>query len=271
MEKTSQMDTKPKISPFDRLRLLFEEQVTVLTIAENLWVFTKENYQDEMARMNFHSAFIVEDGNFWKFDDGDERLTPVEEQDWMDLDTPLLTAFRMILQQRRFFIKNEEGEPAYIVTRTDLDKIAMRIGLFGLISLFETHMKDLIRNHIPTWEVSISANRLGQARSLYEWKKARKEEIDLVQCLQFGDLGSVFSKQQRFKVFFPDFSRDRWVDMLNAIGKLRDALAHSQSHLGFSWEEIDGMMVFIRGIIDREEIEFEVDNRLEVQKKKTTS
>ncbi|GHB30081.1 hypothetical protein [Mongoliitalea lutea] len=256
MEKTFHFEMKPKTSAFDRLRLLFEEQVTVLTIAENLWVFSKEHYKEQMEQMNFHAAFVIDDGKYWKYDDGDEGLSPVEEHDWMDLNTPLLTAFRMILLQRRYFIKNEDGEPAYIVTRTDLDKIAMRIGLFGLISLFETHMKDLIRKHILNWEEAISENRLNQAKSLYDWKKARKEEIDLVQCLQFGDLGTVFSKQQRFKVFFPDYSRDRWVDMLNALGRLRDALAHSQAHLGFSWEEIDEMIIFIRGIIDREEINF---------------
>jgi len=44
--------------------------------------------------------------------------------------------------------------------------------------------------------------------------------------------------------------------MLNALGRLRDALAHSQAHLGFSWEEIDEMIIFIRGIIDREEVNF---------------
>lgn len=118
------------------------------------------------------------------------------------------------------------------------------------------NLGDLIRKQIINWEEAISENRLNQAKSLYDWKKARKEEIDLVQCLQFGDLGTVFSKQQRFKVFFPDYSRDRWVDMLNALGRLRDALAHSQAHLGFSWEEIDEMIIFIRGIIDREEINF---------------
>jgi hypothetical protein len=256
MEKTFHVEMKPKMTAFDRLRLLFEEQVTVLTIAENLWIFSKEHYQEQMEQLNFHAAFVIEDGKYFKYDAGDEGLSLVEDHDWMDLNTPLLVAFRMILQQRRYFIKNEEGEPAYIVTRTDLDKIAMRIGLFGLISLFETHMKDLIRTYISTWEEAISEKRLGQARSLYEWKKARKEEIDLVQCLQFGDLGTVFSKQQRFKVFFPDYSRDRWVDMLNALGKLRDALAHSQAHLGFSWEEIDEMIIFIRGIIDREGISF---------------
>ncbi|WP_130274932.1 CBS domain-containing protein [Cecembia calidifontis] len=244
---------KSKMNSMDRLRLLFEEQINVMPIVENLFLLDQSNFRDEMKKRNFHSAIVKVDGKWMKFDEGDETPSPIQEEDWMEPDTPLLMAFRMLIKRRRYFIKDEQGNPAYIVTRTDLDKIPLRIGFFGLISLFETHLKELIRKQLPNWEESITQNRLGQARNLYEWKKARGEEIDLVQCLQFGDLGSVFSKKQRFRKFEPNFSRDNWVDMMNDIGRLRDALAHSQSHLGFSWEEIDRMIVFIRGIIDRED------------------
>ncbi|EOZ98018.1 hypothetical protein A33Q_1525 [Indibacter alkaliphilus LW1] len=44
--------------------------------------------------------------------------------------------------------------------------------------------------------------------------------------------------------------------MMNAIGRLRDALAHSQLRLGFSWEEIDRILLFIRRIIDAGDIDF---------------
>jgi len=248
---------KPRMNSIDRLRLLFEEQINVMPITENLLFFDQSNFREEMAKRNFHSAIVKVNGNWMKYDTGDESPMPLTEADFMDANTPLLKAFRMLVQKRRFFIKDEDGNPAFIVTKTDLDKIPLRIGIFGLISLFETHLKDLIRKQLPNWEESITENRLGQAEKLYDWKKARGEEIDLVQCLQFGDLGSVFSKKQRFRKFEPDFSRDNWVDMMNNIGRVRDALAHSQSHLGFTWEEIDRMIVFIRGIIDREDPVFE--------------
>ncbi|RPA67403.1 hypothetical protein EF405_16215 [Cyclobacteriaceae bacterium YHN15] len=249
---------KTRMNSVDRLRLLFEEQINVMPITENLLLFDQSNYREEMAKWNFHSGIVKVDGNWMKYDIGDERPIPLTEEDYMDANTPLLKAFRMLVEKRRFFIKDEDGNPAYIVTRTDLDKIPLRIGFFGMISIFETHLKDLIRKYLPDWEESLSKNRIDQARSLYEWKKGRKEEIDMVQCLQFGDLGSVFSKNQRFKKFDPSLSRERFVQQMNAIGKLRDTLAHSQSHLGFSWEEIDHMIIFIRSIIDREDPLFEV-------------
>lgn len=245
------------MNSLDRLRLLFEEQINVLPIAENLVIFEKENFMEEMSKRNFHSAVIDVDGVLMKYDEGDETPQAISEEDLMEANTPLLKAFRMLIDRRRYFIKNEDGNISYIVTRTDLDKIPLRIGFFGLISLFETHLKDFIRKYLPNWQESISENRLSGARSLYEWKKARKEEIDLVQCLQFGDLGSIFSKNQRFKKFDDSLSRERFVQTMNNIGKLRDALAHSQSHLGFSWEEIDRIIVFIRSIIDTDDIIFD--------------
>jgi hypothetical protein len=245
------------MNSIDRLRLLFEEQINVLPIAENLVIFEKDTYKEEMGKRNFHSAIVNLDGILMKFDEGDESPQELTEEDLMEASTPLLKAFRMLIAQRRFFIKDEDGKLAYIVTRTDLDKIPLRIGFFGLISLLETHLKDAIRKHLPNWQESISESRLSSAKNLYDWKKARKEEIDLVQCLQFGDLGSIFSKNQRFKKFDPNLSRERFVQTMNYIGKLRDALAHSQSNLGFSWEEIDQMIVFIRAIIDADEVIFD--------------
>lgn len=245
------------MNSLDRLRLLFEEQINVLPIAENLVIFKNNNFKEEMEKRSFHSAVIDVNGTLMKYDDGDEVPQPISESDLMEANTPLLKAFRMLISQRRFFIKDENGNIAYIVTRTDLDKIPLRIGFFGLISLLETHLKDAIRKYLPNWQESISESRLNSAKNLYDWKKARKEEIDLVQCLQFGDLGSIFSKNQRFKKFDPNLSRERFVQTMNYIGKLRDALAHSQSNLGFSWEEIDQMIVFIRGIIDVDDIIFD--------------
>lgn len=240
----------------DRLRLLFEEQINVMPIAEKLLIFDKYNFREEMGKRNFQSAVVDVDGVLMKFDTGDTTPVPIPEEDIMPSETPLLIAFRMLIIKRRYFIE-EDGKIAHIVTRTDLDKIPLRIGFFGMISLLETHLKELIRKYLPHWEQSISENRLNSARSLYEWKKGRKEEIDLVQCLQFGDLGSIFSKIQRFKKFDPEYSRDRFVKMMNDIGQLRDALAHSQGNLGFSWEEIDTIIRFIRIIIDAEDQVFE--------------
>ncbi|MGY6558787.1 MAG: hypothetical protein ACXIT9_05850 [Nitritalea sp.] len=243
---------RPKrLRPIDRLRLIFEEQLSVLTLAEPLAIFSMQDYMEKMGQQGFHSAFIQDEaGHYWCFEADDERPRPVEEADWLPPETPLLSVFRLLQEKRRYFIRDEEQLPAYIVTRTDLDKMPMRLGIFGMISIFETFLKEKIRHEIADWQSSISAERLAAATQLYATKRAREEEIDLVQCLQFGDIGSIYSKQQRFRAFDPTLSRDRWVERMNAIGKLRDALAHSQAHLGLSWPEIGTLIAFIRSVVD---------------------
>ncbi|EIM77100.1 hypothetical protein A3SI_07329 [Nitritalea halalkaliphila LW7] len=243
---------RPKrLRPFDRLRLIFEEQLSVLTLAEPLLIFSLADYKEKMAQQGFHSAFMQDEaGIFWCFEAGDTAPRLVESTDWLAPETPLLSVFRLLQEKRRYFIRDEEGLPAYIVTRTDLDKMPMRLGIFGMISIFETYLKEKIRQEIADWQGSISAERLAAAQQLYAIKRAREEEIDLVQCLQFGDIGSIYSKQQRFRAFDQNLSRDRWVQQMNAIGKLRDALAHSQAHLGLSWPEIGTLIAFIRSVVD---------------------
>lgn len=124
--------------------------------------------------------------------------------------------------------------------------------MFGLISVLESVLREIIRRSIPEWEESLSKERLEAAQKLYELKIARSEDIDLIQCLQLGDLGSVFSKNQRFKRFGPSLSRKVYDDRIRNIGKLRDALAHSQDILPFAWEEIADLIGFIRNVLEFE-------------------
>lgn len=144
----------------DRLRLLFEEQISVMSIAENLKVFEMDNFRDEMKSNNFNTAVILYDGKWLKFDIGDAEPSSVSGDELMPESKPLLLAFRMLLEKRRFFIPDQSGNLQYIVTRTDLDKIPLRIGIFCLISLLETHLKEIIRRFLPEWQESLSENRL---------------------------------------------------------------------------------------------------------------
>jgi hypothetical protein len=125
----------------------------------------------------------------------------------------------------------------------------VRLGLFGLVSVLESVMREMVRISIEDWEESLSEERLEAARKLYQLKTARAEEIDLIQCLQLADLGAIFSKEQRFRRFGKSLSRKAYDDKIRRIGKLRDALAHSQEILPFDWEEIADVIAFIRHML----------------------
>lgn len=228
---------------------LFENYIPVMSIAEKLLVFQPHNYLQEMRKRNFQTAVIATDQALLKFDEGDPCPTLITNDDLLSADTPLMQAFEALLLKRRFFIQNGK-DVDHIVTRSDLDKIPMKLALFGLVSVLETKFRELVKKEVPDWEHNLSKERLSAARELFQLKTARNEEIDLLQCLQLADLGSIFSKKQRFKKFDPNLSRDQFDDMLRKLGKLRDALAHSQQILPFPWPEIQEIILFIRKVID---------------------
>jgi hypothetical protein len=148
---------KPRMNSIDRLRLLFEETDQCHAINRKPAFFRPIQLQGRNGKKEF--SFCRSQCK-WKLDEirfgAMKTPMPLTEEDFMDANTPLLKAFRMLVQKRRFFIKDDDGNPAYIVTKTDLDKIPLRIGIFGLISLFETHLKDLIRKQLPNWEETAS-------------------------------------------------------------------------------------------------------------------
>jgi hypothetical protein len=229
------------------LRQLFENHIPVMSIAEKLLIFREDNYREEMRKRNFQSAVIASDKGLLKYDEGDVSPSPLTYADLLSNNTPLLRAFEALMSKRRFFIRNGD-EVDHIVTQSDLDKIPMRLALFGLISALETNLRQLVKEEVPDWQQYLSQERLTAAHKLLLLKSARNEEIDLLQCLQLADLGSIFSKKRRYKKFDPCLSRDQYNSCFGKIGKLRDAVAHSQQILPFSWSEIHGLLVFIRKI-----------------------
>ena len=227
---------------------LFDTFIPVISIGEQLIVFTEHNYKKEMEKRNFQTAAIETYAGLSKYDVGTEGPSPIVDEDIMPAETPLLKAFDALAFKRRFFLK-EGNQITHIVTQSDLDKIPMRLAMIGFISVWETFLRDLVKLEVPDWEQSLSQKRIQIARQLFELKTARNEEIDLIQCLQLADLGSIFSKKQRFKRFLPSSNREQYDETVRNIGKLRDALAHSQAIIPFSWKEIHLQLSFIRASI----------------------
>ncbi|HSI74925.1 MAG TPA: hypothetical protein VK957_03485 [Lunatimonas sp.] len=229
-----------------------QNHLRVKSIAEELLLFTMENYKQEMADHNFQTAVIKTPEGLFKVDLGDTKPTRITPEEIFSPDIPLFRAFPFIARNRRAFI-GINSKITHIATRSDLDKIPVRLGLFGLISVLESVLREIVRSSLPQWEESLSEERLDSARKLYELKTARSEEIDLIQCLQLGDLGSIFSKNKRYKIFGPSLSRNIYDDRIRNIGKLRDSLAHSQDILPFDWKEISIMIDFINLILEKEQ------------------
>jgi hypothetical protein len=74
---------------------------------------------------------------------------------------------------------------------------------------------------------------------LFEKRKERNEEIDLLNCIQLCDKFTLADKRKEIKNILDFESRNENDSMLDKIQDLRDKLTHSQDLVtGTSWPEI---------------------------------
>lgn len=141
------------------------------------------------------------------------------------------------------------GHISGIVTRSDLQKPPLRMWLFGMVSLIEMAFVRLIEVHFPeeSWQSLMTEKRLASARALLEERKRRKQNLNLMDCLQLSDKGQIIvrTEELRIKVGFP--SRNRGEMVIGKLEQLRNNLAHSQELTENEW----GIIVALSENIDR--------------------
>ncbi len=170
------------------------------------------------------------------------QLEPLTEEQWIDGEKPLLDLLRR-LRGRHWLVVRYEEDISGFVSRSDLQRAPVRMLLFGLISLFEMLLHDLVQNAYSeeTIQVALNANRLERALRLHTEREKRGEELELADCLQIADkrdlllavdglaLGLGFESNNAANRFFGDVER------------LRDRLVHANDLVaGSSWEQVLG-------------------------------
>jgi hypothetical protein len=155
--------------------------------------------------------------------------------------TPLASLLSVLKTREHAFVLLGP-EVRGIITRADLNKPPVRVYLFGLISLFEMHLTFWVKDSCPgdSWKKDLTATRIEAAEELLRKREARKENIDLLLCLQFCDKRDLVLQRDDLRGRLGLGSKRRALAILKHAEKLRDLLAHSQQDLteGLSWPEI---------------------------------
>ncbi|MGD9947317.1 MAG: Swt1 family HEPN domain-containing protein [Desulfobulbus sp.] len=127
-----------------------------------------------------------------------------------------------------------------IITKIDLEKPPMRMFLFGVITLGEMMMTEIIRQRFSdgSWQNHLSPQRLEKAKVLQEERLRRGQKVDLIDCLQYGDKGWILSFQEDFRLALGLESRNAARKALNELESLRNNLAHTQEIIPTSWQRI---------------------------------
>lgn len=170
-----------------------------------------------------------------------DYLQPIRVEDVISEATPLASLLSIFKTRERAFVlaaSRIEG----IITRADLNKPPVRIYLFGLISLLDMHLSFWVQDAYPNenWKEMLAEIRLTKAERLCAERRARNQEINIIDCLQFCDKGDLVLARRDLRESIGLGSGHKTREMLKRSESLRNLLVHSQQELtqGSSWLEV---------------------------------
>jgi hypothetical protein len=142
------------------------------------------------------------------------------------------------------------GQIAGLIRRDDLDRPAMRMWLFGLVTIMERRVTWAIAQRFPeeSWTTLLSGGRLEKARILQEERRRRRQNPDLLDCLQFADKGDIIARDEQLRQFTRFTSRREVESFVKGFQDLRNNLAHSQD-LTANWDVVVDLATNLHRIV----------------------
>ena len=240
---------------FDELRDLLAFNITAHSIFEPLHCCLTDSPADqvaaEMKQLKFDVAGVraTQGGRLLGMVSREgltkgtaaEHLEPLVP-DAVFVDATPMSRVLAALGRREYILVRTRQDANGIVTRADLNKPPVRVYMFGLVSLLEMHMTYWLRTCYPdeAWQHAIAPARVKKARELRAMRESRREDLELVDCIQFCDkrIAVLASTEILAKFGLSDQADAR--AKLTQAERLRDLLAHSQSDLdeGASWPAV---------------------------------
>ncbi len=252
---------------------LWERSLTAKTISVPLESVsqkdTVENAQSIGKKKHFDVVGIKDDGGTIGYIDikkadketCGENYLQFKIQDLVSLETPLKDCLIKIQSKERLFVLDNKGVNQ-IITLADLHKQPVRMLLFSLISLIEMSMSVLVTKDFPNdeWQGKISEDRLESAKNIFDDRKRKNQECNLIDCLQISDKSTILLKNEYAEKWGFD-TKPNAKSFFKNLNKLRDNLAHSQQTV---WEDITELISIHSKAEKVLEINVELLNKIDV-------
>jgi len=257
-----------KFNKLSELKEIFEQHITISIIAEDFVAFDAQEDVDKcFAYSEEHKFDIVgvkENGRIIgysrlsKQDTGvlGEHRIEFSEDEVVTSDAPLHEAVNILAKQPYIFVREQQsGDIFGIITRADLYKHAFRIWLYGLISVLEIHMFELIRLSYPgeSWTHKLSWHRRRKVRKIHNKRKKRNEDIELLYCTEFCDKKILIHKSKVALKATGFGSKSKFAKSLKNIEELRNEVAHSCKVSKKRWEDVSELCKQAESIINNVE------------------
>jgi predicted transcriptional regulator len=237
-------------SSLQDLREIFERSITIMHIAEPLCSFDINSSANEVKKFmddkDYDVIGVRENGLISgfarksQFSGGQLRdyLTKFDEKNLLHGTDSIINLIESFRYTDTIFVLFF-GKVGGIITRGDLQKIIIRMWLFGLISLIEMHLLRIIRKFFPDgqWEKFLNKKRIDDARKILSARRRKNLAIDLVDCLQLCDKREIIINYKEILNKL-SINRNSCEKFLKRLEPLRNDLAHAQDIITENWPEI---------------------------------
>jgi hypothetical protein len=256
---------KGKVGTYRKLRLLYEQNINVNSISEELKTCRVTDdaliIKNTMQLLDYDVIGVEDEGivigyvmqnelaegsckDFYK----NFRPTEIVSE-----STPLIQTLFILRETERIFIL-EGNRVTKVVTLADLQKPPIRMLLFGLISLLEMQLNRIIKNYFPnhSWKSHLSQKRMELTEALFFQRKSRNEAIELVDCLQICDKREIIVNDQKLRELTGIESKNKGMGFFKKLEELRNNLAHSQDiNTQNTWNELFNLIEQTEVLLER--------------------
>jgi hypothetical protein len=145
-----------------------------------------------------------------------------------------------VLSRQEYAFVTVFGVVAGFVGRGHLNSPVTRMWLFGILTLFEMGMVNLIRKYFAdeSWRPLVPATRLEKALALQQERSRRRRQSPLVECLQLSDKGQILLEHPLGPKLLDIRSKAAAKRMIKSMESLRNNLAHGQDVVKYDWASI---------------------------------
>lgn len=142
-------------------------------------------------------------------------------------NTPISKAID-ILKDREFSFVLEHQSISKILTRSDLNKLPIRVYLVTLISHLEGLMVETIERVFPaeTWLDNLPESQVATVRTLFDKKLKNDLDIKLIYCTTLLQKGLILKRWERVLESTASVSLRKYDSQVSRFNTLRNRLAH---------------------------------------------
>lgn len=180
-------------------------------------------------------------------------MRPFDIADIITNNTPLMDCMTLLETKPRLFVM-DKSQVSSIITVSDIQKAAVRMLFFGVVTLFESEATRLIHETYPhaEWQQLLTSGRVDNAAKLYAELQGKNQEMHLINCTQFCDKTEILMKNSDFLRTYIGLSKTKAEALFERAEDFRNDLAHAQPlNVWFEEKEVVTLVRQLKAMTER--------------------